>query len=169
MISGTLVANPVAGAQVILWRELAHQSSFEQVAQTTTDSAGRYSFTLKQGAVMADQAWYVSSGTVHSATVQQHVTALVALATSARSTSVGRTVVLRGHVTPSHAGEVVLVEMRSGGAWRVIARPRLGRGSSYVVSHRFARAAAVQFRVVLRSDGRNVRSTSRTVKVTIKR
>ena len=168
VISGQETGNPVAGAQVVLWRELAHQSSFQQVAQTTTDSSGRYSFTLKRGTVMADQAWYVTSNGMQSSTVQQHVAALVALAASARSTVTGQAIVLRGHVTPSHARQVVLVEVRRAGAWHVIARPRLGAGSSYSVSHRFAQPGTVVLRVVLPGDSRNAQSASLTVTVTVK-
>jgi hypothetical protein len=70
-------------------------------------------------------------------------------------------------VTPSHAGERVLIEMSRGGAWHVIARARLSRGSSYVVSHHFARSGAARFRVVLKGDRRNRRSVSRAVKVSV--
>jgi hypothetical protein len=164
VISGT----GTSGAQVALWRKLAHQSGFHQVATTTAGNSGKYAFTLKPGSVMADQEWYVTSNGVQSATVAQRVAALVALAPSARSTTVGRTIVLRGHVTPSHAGEVVLIEMSRGGAWQVIARPRLGHGSGYSVSHRFAKSGAVKLRVVLGRDSRNVRSTSPTVTLTVK-
>ena len=162
------MGSPVAGAQVVLWRELANQSSFQQVAQTATNSAGQYSFTLKRGSVMADQAWYVTSNGMRSSTVSQQVTALVALAASTRSTVVGQTVVLHGHVTPAHAGEVVLLEVRHAGSWRVMARPRLGHGSTYSLSHRFAKPGAVVFRVVLPGDSLNARSTSPAVTVTVK-
>jgi hypothetical protein len=162
-----MVVNPTAGTQVVLWRELAHQSGFQQVATTTTDSSGRYSFTMKPGTVMADQAWYVTANGMRSSTVQQQVTAVVALASSARSTAAGHAIVLHGHVTPSHARQVVLLEVRHGGAWHVIARPRLGAGSSYSVSHRFAQPGRIVLRVVLPGDSRNAQSTSRTVTITV--
>jgi hypothetical protein len=157
-----------SGAQVALWRKLANQSSFHQVSTTTADGSGSYAFTLKRGTVMTDQEWYVTSSGQQSATVAQLVEAVVAVSSSARSTVVGHPVVLRGHVTPSHAGEVVLVEMRRGATWQVIARPRLGRGSSYSVSHRFAKSGSVKLRVVLQRDSRNDLSTSRTVALTVK-
>jgi hypothetical protein len=163
VISGTASS----GAQVALWRKLAKQSSFDQVSQTTADNSGNYTFTENRGTVMSDQEWYVTSNGTQSTTVTQHVAALVALAASAPSARVGRTVMLSGHVTPSHAGEVVLVEMSRGGAWHVIARPRLGRHSGYAVSHRFARSGAVHFRVVLGADRRNDRSVSPAVKVSV--
>ena len=168
VISGGIMGSPVSGAQVVLWRELVNHSSFQQVAQTATNSAGKYSFTLKRGSVMADQAWYVTSNGMRSSTVRQQVTALVALAASTRSTVVGQTVVLHGHVTPAHAGQVVLVEVRHAGSWRVMARPRLSHGSTYSLSHRFAKPGAVVFRVVLPGDSLNARSTSIAVTVTVK-
>ncbi|HET6869896.1 MAG TPA: hypothetical protein VFH80_28545 [Solirubrobacteraceae bacterium] len=164
VISGTAAT----GAQVALWRKLVHQSSFHQVSTTTTDGSGHYTFTLKRGTVMADQEWYVTSSGGQSATVAQLVKAVVAVSSSARSTVVGHAIVLRGHVTPSHAGNVVLVEMSRGSTWQVIARPRLGRGSGYSVTHRFATSGVVKLRVVLQRDSRNVRSTSPTVTVTVK-
>jgi hypothetical protein len=164
VVSGT----GTAGAQVVLWRERAGQSSFQQAATTTADTAGKYTFTLKRGSVMADQKWYVTSNGTQSSTVTQQVAALVALASSTRSTVVGHTLVLRGHVTPSHAGERVLIEMSRGGAWKVIARPRLGHGSTYAVSHSFSRSGAVKFRVVLRGDSRNEQSISATLRVNIR-
>lgn len=157
-----------AGAQVALWRELPHQTSFHQISTTTADSAGNYSFTLKRGSVMIDQKLYVTSSGAQSATLAQQVEALVALASSTHSTVVGRAIVLRGQVTPSHAGQRVLIEMSRGTSWRVIARPRLGRGSTYRVSHRFAQSGAVKLRVVFQRDSRNDRSTSSTVTLKIK-
>ena len=164
VISGTAGS----GATVTLWRELAGQSSFKQVSTTSADSTGKYTFTLARGTVMTDQQWYVISNGARSTTIAQQVAAVVALASSARSTVVGRAVVLRGHVTPSHTGERVLIEVSHGSTWQVIARPRLGRGSVYSVSHRFAKSGAVKLRVVLQRDSRNVRSTSSTLTVTVK-
>jgi hypothetical protein len=169
VISGGFTTNPQSGAQVVLWRELAGQSSFHQMSQTKTDGSGHYTFTLGRGAVMADQAWYVTAGGLQSSTIQQRVNAVVVLSSSARSTGVGHVFRLSGHVTPSHAGEVVLIQARrGGGAWRVIARPRLGHASSYAVSGHFSQPGAVQLRAVLPGDGLNQRSTSPTVTVAVK-
>jgi hypothetical protein len=170
VISGAFTRNPQSGAQVVLWRELAGQSSFQKMSQTTTDSSGHYAFTLGRGTVMADQAWYVTSAGLRSSTIQQQVNALVGLSASTRTTIVGHVIRMSGHVTPSHAGEVVLIEARrGGGAWRVIARPHLGHTSSYAVSGHFARPGPVQLKAVLPGDARNARSTSPTVTVTVKR
>jgi hypothetical protein len=168
VISGAVTSNPPpAGAQVALWRELSGQSSFHQVAQTATDSAGHYKFTLKRGMVNADQRFYVTANALQSPTLQQHVKALVGLA-GPRSVVVGQAMLLRGHVTPSHAGQVVLIEQRKGGQWIVIARPRLGHGSNYDVTHRFMRSGTIALRTVLPGDSRNLSSGSGTLTVTVK-
>ena len=164
VISGTAGS----GAAVTLWRKLAGQSSFKQVTTTTADGSGKYTFTMKRGTVMTDQDWYVISNGAQSTTLAQQVAAVVALASSARSTVVGHAIVLRGHVTPSHAGEKVLIEVAHGRTWHVIARPRLGRKSGYSVTHRFASSGAVKLRVVLQRDGRNVRSTSAPITLKVR-
>ena len=168
VISGGFVVNPVSNAQVVLWGELAGQTSFQQVAQTTTDTSGRYAFTLGRGTVMIDQAWYVSSNGVNSATLEQHVDALVGLSALSHSATVGQAVGLRGHVTPSHAGESVLIEQRRAGAWRVMAQVKLGATSNYSISHRFAQPGAVRLRAVLRGDVRNDKSVSSIFTLTVK-
>ena len=168
VISGAFVGNAAAGATVALWRELAGQPSFKQVSQTTTDSAGHYTFALRGGTVMADQAWYVMANGVKSATVQQLVMAQVGLSSSSHAVTAGHSLVLRGHVTPSHAGQTVLIEQSRGGAWHVIARARLSTRSSYAVSHRFSQAGRIVLRTVLPGDKRNGKSVSRSLTVTVR-
>ncbi|MBV9803534.1 MAG: hypothetical protein JO130_10105 [Solirubrobacterales bacterium] len=167
MISGAL-ATPAAGTTVVLWRNLAGQTSFHQYSQTTTDSSGKYTFTLRRGVVLADQQYYVTANGSRSATATQEVDALVGLAASARSTVVGHAIVLHGHVTPSHAGEVVLIEVRRGSTWHVIARAKLTHGSNFATSHSFAQSGTDQLRVVLRADSRNLQSVSPTLRVSVK-
>jgi hypothetical protein len=166
VISGGLTP-PVAGATAVLWSEPSGQSTFRQIAQTATDSAGRYTFTLTRGMVSADQQWYVTANGLRSPTLQQHVKALVGLA-GPHTAVVGRAMMLHGHVTPSHAGQVVLIELRKGSQWRVIARPKLGRASSYDVMYRFRRSGTADLRAVLPGDSRNDTSGSPVLAVTVK-
>jgi hypothetical protein len=168
VVSGTLSSSPSSGVQVALWREPVHQSSFHQIATTTTDSAGHYAFTLSGKTVMADQSMYVTARTSRSLTLVQQVRALVGLASSTRSPSVGQSVVLRGRVAPSHAGEAVLIEESHGGGWRVIGHAHLGRASSYTFLLRFAQSGSTELRALLPADARNLRSTSPTVTVAVR-
>ena len=117
--------------------------------------------------VNADQKWYVTASGLQSPTLQQRVGALVGLA-GLHAVSAGQAMLLRGQVTPSHAGQVVLIEQHGGGHWAVIARPRLGQHSKYGVVHRFTRSGTVELRTVLPGDARNNRSNSATLTVTVK-
>ncbi|MBV9941687.1 MAG: hypothetical protein JO262_06090 [Solirubrobacterales bacterium] len=168
VISGAFAGNPASGAQVVLWGKLAGHAGFQKVTQTTTDSSGRYTFTMPRGTVMTDQAWYVVSNGVHSATLQQHVDALVGLSCTTPAVTVGQAVRLRGHVTPSHAGATVLIEQRQGGAWRMMAWAKLSRTSSYSISHRFAQRGSIRLRAELPGDARNDKSVSSAFTLTVK-
>jgi hypothetical protein len=163
-----MTSNPVSGAQVVLWRKLSGQSSFSQFTQTATDSAGQYRFTMQRGSVNADQQWYVTTNGLTSPTLQQKVNALVGLAAASHSVTAGQPVALSGHVTPSHAGQVLLIEQSRGGSWAVIAKPRLSHVSGYTLSHRFIHSGAVKLRAVLPGDARNNRSNSPTLTLTVK-
>jgi hypothetical protein len=168
VISGRMLSNSSSGTTVALWQELPGQTSFHQIAQSALSSSAQYTFTLGRGQVNSDRKWYVTASGLHSPTMEQLVGAVISLASSSRTVTAGTPVALRGHVTPSHAGETVLIEQRAGGRWVVIARPRLSRGSSYFVSHRFTHAGRTQLRAVLRADSRNNTSDSRTVTVAVK-
>jgi hypothetical protein len=168
VISGSTIGSPSAGATVALWQELPGQAGFHQTAQTSLNSSGAYTFTLGRGKVKSDRRWYVTAAGLRSPTIDQLVRAVVTLASSPGTATLGATVDLRGRVTPSHSGETVLIEQRAAGRWMVLARPRLGRGSGYSVSHRFAHAGAAQLRAVLRADSRNETSYSRVVTVLVR-
>lgn len=68
----------------------------------------------------------------------------------------------RGRVTPDHAGERVLFEQHTKHGWKVIARPRLSRGSTYSLA--LPGRGEVDFRAVFRGDKRNARTVSRALK-----
>lgn len=163
-----MLSAPTAGSTVTLWQELPGQTSFHQVAQTKLDSGGAYTFSFGRGKVSSDRRWYVTAQGLKSATVDQLVAAAVALTPSSRNTRAGRSIKLHGRVSPSHAGETLLIERRAGSRWLVMARPRLSRTSTYSISHRFARAGKAVLRAVLRADSRNQTSTSRIVTITVR-
>jgi hypothetical protein len=162
-----MLGTAVAGTQVVLWQEIAGQSSYTKAATTTLGSAGQYSFTMGAGVVKANRSWYVTAQGTQSGTVDQKVTALVTLSPPA-SVAAGASAALKGKVTPSHAGEVLLIEQRVGGKWRVIGRPRLSHASTFAGSHRFTHAGTVQLRAVLRGDSRNQGSNSPTATVRVR-
>jgi hypothetical protein len=166
-ISGVLESG-ASGTQITLWQELPGQTTFHDVASATTGSSGSYSITMARGAVKSNREWYVSGGGLDSSTITETVTARVVLASASASTTPGAPLALRGSVTPSHAGAVVLIEQSVGGHWRVIARPKLNRSSDFKVSHSFKHAGTMKLRAVLRASARNDTSDSSTLSVKVR-
>ena len=133
-----------AGRSVELFQELPGAKTFTKVAHTRTGSLGDFQFVRK--GVQTNRKWYVAVGTEHSVTVEQRVKAVVTLRGGSP---------LLGHVTPNHAGEGVWIEGQTSGQWKVVARPRLTRASTYR-----AMGCEGTVRVVFPGDRRNVRAAS---------
>jgi phospholipase C len=164
-ISGLRSGPGHGGIAVVLWQRLAGQRHFHRLLQTPTDISGHYS--IVRSGVGTNHHWYVRARTLRSRTVDERVHALVTLLASTTGAAPGESVSFVGHVTPSHAGQRVLLEQRVAGGWRVLARPRLDRGSSFGVRHSFSRAGAVSLRVELPGDPRNIRSLSPVVAIDV--
>jgi hypothetical protein len=133
-----------AGQTVDLFQELPGAKTFTKVAQTKSGSLGDFKFVRK--GVETNRKWYVKVGNEQSLTLDQWVKAVVTLRGDSR---------LRGHVLPNHAGERVWIEGQASGRWKVVARSRLTRASTYR-----AKGCEGTVRVVFPGDRRNVRSAS---------
>ncbi|MGI8571136.1 MAG: hypothetical protein ACR2L9_00650 [Solirubrobacteraceae bacterium] len=167
-ITGQLVTfAAAAGATITLWQELAGKTAFRQLAQTTTDATGHYSFTRPAGSVQTGRSWYTSSASARSATVSQRVWDAIILAVRATKGGTGEMVTFTGKVFPSHAGQRIRLERRAGKAWVLIARVRLTVRSSFRLAEQFAGASSASVRAVMAGDGRNIKSYSATVKTTL--
>jgi phospholipase C len=150
-----------AGATVALWHRLPGTSKFTRVSETHANSSGRYTFFRADGVVTTNRQWYVVAGGHFSHVIHESVHALVTLNASDSAPTVGEHVTFSGHVTPSHAGQRVSLELLSGGkGWRAIARPRLDSASDYSAATTFQSVGPVQLRTVLGGDSRNIRSNS---------
>ena len=163
-ITGRLVT---FGAAITLWQELPGKTAFRQLAQTTTDGTGHYSFTRPAGSVQTDRSWYTSSASARSATVSQRVWDAITLAVRATKGGTGEMVTFTGKVFPSHAGQRMRLERRAGKAWVLIARVRLTARSSFRLAEQFAGASSAFVRAVMAGDGRNIKSYSAAVKTTL--
>lgn len=153
---GTTGAN---GATATLWQVLPGAAA-KDIGSTTTSSTGAYSFTRPRGNVTTDRTFYVTVGDARSVSVAESVTAKVTLSRARGTVRVGRRVVLHGTVAPSHHGETVLLQRRSGGHWRTLRRTRLGARSRVSVKLTFTREGSVRLRLVLPADSRNAKSSS---------
>jgi len=156
-----------AGATVVLWQRLPQQHAFQQVLQTTTDSSGDYTFVRRPGAVQVNRMWYVTAKGLHSITLSQSVRALIKLTTKTTRAGRGEPVTLSCRVTPSHAGERVVLEQHTAHGWTSITTGRLGRASKLALRHSFGHKGVALLRFVLAGDGRNAQSSSASVAINV--
>ncbi len=152
-------------APVALWQELPNQQSFHEVASTNADSSGSYKFV--QGPVETNRRWYGVAGGARSATVDQQVSAILTLSSSARTAKVGKVMLLTGHVTPTHVGERLLLQQRTSKGWRTVQSTKIGRNSAYAFRAVFTRTGHLKLHALLPADRRNARSTSAVLNLTI--
>jgi hypothetical protein len=163
-VSGHLFTS-VPGETVFLWQRLPSQRDFHSVASTTPDSSGAYTFV--RAPIDTNRRWYVAAGGVDSATLDQQVAANLTLSASATTAKDGTRMILSGHVTPTHAGERLVLERRVGHGWQIIESARIGRASDYAMHAVFTRPGRLALRAVLPADNRNTRSTSPVLALTI--
>jgi hypothetical protein len=173
LIYGQLNSPPVAGQRIILYHHIAgsHQG-FSVIGTTTTDSHGFYEFTRVEGVVLTNRSWFSREAGVHgvhSRTVHERVAALVSIAANTDNAVTRQPITFTGHVTPNHAGQVVLLQEQKGNSddWRTIKVGRLGPGSNYAIPFAWRVPGAHVVRAVLPRDLRNIRGESDPVTVTI--
>jgi phospholipase C len=172
-ISGALLDARAGNAVIGVWQRLPRQDRFERLLFARSDATGAYEIALARGVAQTNRQWYVSAHGLRSRTIDEHVHALVSLAADTAVPAPGDTVTFTGHVTPSHAGQGVLLEAllvpsgSAAGSWRTIAQPRLSGASNFAVKHVFGAGGVRQLRVVLPADKRNLRSQSPVVSVDV--
>jgi len=173
LIYGQLNSTPAAGEKITLLHHLSGSGrGFTPISRTTTDSHGFYEFTRAEGIVLTNRSWFVREpgvNGVHSRTIHERVAALVSLAASTVNADTRTPITFSGHVTPSHAGQRVLLQEQKGNSddWRTIKVGFLDAGSNYSIPFAWRVPGAHVVRVVLRADLRNIRSESDPVTVTI--
>jgi len=166
-IFGRLQRSRSAHARVVLWHRLAGWRRFHLAARTTTNASGRYAIERGPGVVQTNRSWYVVAEGRRSRTLEQRVHALVTVGASQTTAAPGDPVTLSGHVSPSHAGQYVMIEVQYGARWVTIARPRLDRASHFSAAYPFPSDAVDQVRAVLAGDQRNLRSYSPVVSISV--
>ncbi|MHB8656668.1 MAG: hypothetical protein ACYC91_01740 [Solirubrobacteraceae bacterium] len=165
-VSGRLVGAS-SGTAITLWQLAPGQSGFAQVAHTTTDSTGGYSFRRSPDTT---REFYVASSGMRSTTLRQYVEAVVSLRTSGRRARVGRKLTLTGTVFPEHRGGLVQLQLRGAhGAWLALASARLRLGSRFTITLVLRTAGGHQLRVLLPGNAQNQTSASVPVTVTVTR
>jgi hypothetical protein len=163
-ISGRLFGSS-SPSTVSLWQKLPGQSGFTRIAQTTTSSAGDYTFVRGADKVLTNSTWYTTASGATSPMLRQRVSARIKLVTW---TVAGTLVKVNGGVSPSHRGERLALQHRTAKGWQTIATTVIGRLSKFTVRHRFARKGKVVLRILFAGDARNVRSFSKPVRISVR-
>ncbi len=159
VVSGRL-GGAGGGVTVTLWRRMPGQRSARISTRTHTTRGGRYSFTMKPGAVSTNRYWYVTGSGLQSRTVYVRVQAAITLGASDYQPTPGESLQFSGHTGPSHAKQKLVLQQNTGHGWQALARPWLDRNSNWATTRSFASQQTVQVRAFLRGGTRNANSYS---------
>jgi hypothetical protein len=170
LIYGRLQGSNAGGQTIRLYRHLPGRPGYTPAGTTTTFPNGFFEFTRAAGVVYTNRDWFVRGPDgSHSRAVHEHVAALVTLNASTNIAVTGRRVLFKGHVTPNHAFQRVLLQQQVGSSddWRTLRSALLGPGSNYSVAYSWRTPGERDLRVVLPEDARNIRSISDAVQLTV--
>ena len=173
VISGQ-VTGPKNGAVVVDLQSNPHPftAGFKNTGRTTTtDAAGKYSFTVKPRKHTRYQVVAKTSPPVTSPAVEVRVRLRVAFKASDYTARRGQRIKFSGFVKPTHVGRrVSLQRRRSNGSWRTIAttltrRSTIAGRSIYRKRLRVYRTAVYRVRVSGHTDHATGTSRKRRVRV----
>jgi hypothetical protein len=170
LIYGQLKGPDHAGQVIRLYHRINPNPFFSVIGTTRTNANGQYEFVRPDGIVLTNRSWFVRGpGFTHSRTVHEQVAALVSLAASSPTGLTRHPIVFSGHVTPDHAGSVVLLQEQKGSSnnWTTIKRGLVGPGSNYNISYAWRVPGAYDVRVLFRGDARNTQAASDIASVVI--
>ena len=173
LIHGQLAGPDHGGQRIVLYHRIADAPSFTPISTTTTNALGEYEFTRAVGVVLTNRSWFVreqgTHGSVHSRTIHERVASSVSFTTSSPDDVTGHPVVFSGHVTPDHAGGIVLLQQQRGASddWQTIARSRIGGDSNFILTHRWRFPGAQNVRALVPGNVRNVAGPSNPVAIVV--
>jgi hypothetical protein len=162
-----------AGREVVLYHHLAGIGGFSIVQTVTTDANGFYSIAPADGVVETNRSFYVRSLGARSATKQVRVAAQVTLSGPAEGqllTGFPNRVTFTGTVSPADAGARVILQRQNastGNDWHRIDRGMVDASGTFTIVHRFLVPGDANIRVLVRSQRRNVPSTSNVLAYSI--
>jgi len=164
-LSGTVKGAPTG--QTVTLRSRTSGGKFHDVASTTTDASGKYSFSR---APVRNAVYSATSGAKHSAQTFVGVRDVVTVNVSPGPYTVGGTATFSGSVSPAKVGHVVeLQKLDKDGDYRTIQVSRVGSGSTYNIVHRFGSDGSKRFRIVVPGGPVNERGVSDSVSLTVSR
>src|SRR5437763_986853 len=131
LISGRVFGPQHADVVVGLWRRLPGQRHYHRTLRTVTNADGHYRIPIGAEVVQTNERWFVRARRRRSRPHKLSVRAIVTLTASDINPTIGDQVTLSGAVSPSHAGQRILLEQLASGHWRTIASQRLSAASQF--------------------------------------
>ena len=156
-----------AGREVRLFHHLIGQGGgFGYVQSATTDAAGFYVVSPADGVVETNRSWYVRALSARSATKRIRVAAAVTLSGPSEGqllTGYPNRVTFTGTVSPADAGAHVVLQRQNattGDDWRHIGGGFVTNSGAFTIAHTFVVPGDANVRVLVRSQRRNIPSSS---------
>jgi len=161
-------ANPAieASQEVKLFHHVFGAPGFSYVQSTKTDANGFYEISRADGVVDTNRSWYVRSHGARSGVKRIKVAAQVTLSGPAEGpllTGFANRVTFTGTVSPADVGARVVLQRQNattGNQWRRIDAGVVAPSGSFTIAHTFVMPGDANIRVLVRSQGRNIPSTS---------
>jgi len=158
-LSGLLSQNSVgmASQPVTIQAQLFGTSTFTHLATLTTDSTGAYATTTKP----KKQTVYEATATGVTTPPQVTVQVSQQLKLSVRRS--GGKVYFKGSLGPKKRGRVIVIQVKAGKHWKLLARVKTSRRSTFKGSHSL-KLGHYSFRAKTKAYPGLLSGTSRTVR-----
>lgn len=162
---------PMPGQPVQLWGHV-HGQPYAEISQTTTGSAGQYSFTVTpvSNEVYRVQTVPRTPTTPVRSTAQlfEAVRDVVTLTATPTSSAVGQTVSLNGTVMPARPGHLIYLQaLGADGDWHTVKVGSALPDSSYHFTWKFGDAGTHVFRTLVPGDAFNASGASNRVVISV--
>ena len=158
------------GQTVQLFHHLAGAPGFSYVQSVSTGTGGYYEISDADGVVESSRAFFVVSDGARSRVQQVRVGAQVTLSGPAEGsqllTGKPNEVTFTGTVKPADAGALVVLQRQdaeNGQSWHHIGNTTVSAAGTFTLAHVFVVPGDANIRVLVRSQGRNVPSTSNVI------
>jgi hypothetical protein len=155
---------------VQLFHHLTGQPGFSYVQSVSTNSEGYYEINPADGVVETSRSFFVVSGDAHSRTQQVRVSAQVTLSGPAEGsqllTGKPNQVTFTGAVKPADVGAEVVLQRQdaeNGQTWHHIGDTTVAADGTFTLPHTFIVPGDANIRALVRSQGRNVPSSSNVI------
>lgn len=168
VIFGRLACSRRTGQTIRLFHHVRGRPGVQPVGVTHTDARDFYEFSRADGKVESNRYWFVRSRGARSGRAYIRVAAQVTLSGPAEGTQLltgpSNAVTFTGTVRPADVGARVILQRQNAATgtddWRRIDVGRVTTGGRFSIRHTFVAPGDASIRVLVRSRGRNIPSSS---------